>query len=687
MRARVATMLTIVFALVLGAPLAASAVGPIQLGSTYVQDESGVLSSGELSAVEARLAELYTATDVDLYVAIVPEFTGEASSEDWANKTAELNGLGPRQYLLAIATDGRQYYLSADSSGPLSTPQVESIEASITTPLRADDWAGAITTAADQMQAELSGGGTPAGGAGADGNSIFTGILIFIVIALGVGLIIWLVVRSRRLRKVGAGAGGSAPAIEQMPLKELERQASSLLVQTDDAVKTSEQELGFARAQFGDAATTEFETTLESAKVALAEAFTLKQQLDDSTRDSEQDTRAWNAKIVELCEQANQALDEKANDFDELRKLEQNAPEALLRVQEQLNTVSAALGDADATFARLGQRYSPLAFETVNDNPAQSRSRLAFAAEQLTEAQSDIGAGRGGEAAVSIRAAEEAVGQADQLEKAIGTRAVELAEGEKQATALITEIESDLITASGLPDSDGRVAATIAATRQQMDAAKLNLTPPAMRPLVALEALTNANTQIDGVMQGVRDEAERRQRAQQMLGQSIAQAQGQVSAAEDYITSRRGAVGAEARTRLAEAGAALVQAQQLQSTNPEQAVGLAQRANQLAAAAIQHAQQDVGSFDSGGMFGGGGGGGGGGGRGGGGDVLGAVLGGIVINSILGGGGGSRGGSGGLGGMFGGGGGSLGGGGRSRGGFSSGSFGGGGTRGRRGGGRF
>jgi len=166
------------------------------------------------------------------------------------------------------------------------------------------------------------------------------------------------------------------------------------------------------------------------------------------------------------------------------------------------------------------------------------------------------------------------------------------------------------------------------------------------------------------------------QRAQQMVGQQILQAHAQVSAAEDYIVARRGAIGAEARTRLAEAGAALVQAQQLQSANPEQALQYAQRANQLAGQAIQYAQNDVSAFQgpgSSGMLGGGGNSGGGG-------MLGAVLGGIVINSLLGGGGGSgRGGSsGGLGGMLGGGGGGR---------MSPGSFGGGGTRGRRGGGRF
>ncbi len=171
---------------------------------------------------------------------------------------------------------------------------------------------------------------------------------------------------------------------------------------------------------------------------------------------------------------------------------------------------------------------------------------------------------------------------------------------------------------------------------------------------------------------GVRDAAAKAQRAQQLIGQQIMQAQAQVSAAEDYVVARRGAIGAEARTRLAEAGAALVQAQQLQTADPEQALQYAQRANQLAGQAIQYAQNDVNAFQGGGMFGGGGGGGG--------NMMGAVLGGIVINSLLGGGGGRGGSSGGMGGMFGGGG-------RSSGRMSPGSFGGGGTRGRRGGGRF
>ena len=162
----------------------------------------------------------------------------------------------------------------------------------------------------------------------------------------------------------------------------------------------------------------------------------------------------------------------------------------------------------------------------------------------------------------------------------------------------------------------------------------------------------------------------------------LATARAQVQAAEDYLVARRGAVGAEARTRLAEAGRLLVEAEGIAQVDPAAALATAQRAESLAGTAMSLAQQDVGGF---GGYGGGAGGGYGAPQRGssGGDVFGAVLGGILINSVLGGGGG--------GGMFGGssGGGGFGGGGFGGGGRRSpGSFGGSGTRSRRGsGGRF
>ena len=677
LRMRLALALTTAAALLLGssaalfgAAAAASATDPVTLAGSRVLDVSDVLSDAQEGDLDTSLRGLSSTSGVDLWVAYVPTFTNPSASDDWANQTAQRNGLGPNQYLLAVSTDGRQFYLSGDSAGPVSENQLGAIEQQRIQPALANgDWAGAAMAARDGLADAVSGG---SGGTDGGGGSGIWGILLVVVLLAVAALVIVIVVRSRRRAGVGGRSGGAvtdsagpADPLAGVSTDELGRRAASALVATDDAIKTSEQELEFARAQFGDAAAAEFQTALSHAKEDLDRAFALKQQLDDRTPDTEADTRAWNAQIIDLCTHANGELDEKAKAFDELRQLEQNAPEALARIRAEHDAVAARQEAAAASLAALQRAYAPEALATIADDPAQAAERLTFAQEHLAAAERDITAGDGASAAVEIRSAEAAVAQADQLQKAIDKLGADLARGETDAAALIADIEQDLAAAAALPDSDGRLAPVVAATRQQVDAAKALLTGNAKRPLFALEGLQKANAQIDALLAGVRDAQAQAQRQGAQLNLLLNQAQGQVSAAEDYITSRRGAIGAQARTRLAEAGASLVQARQLQQSDPAQALQYAQRANDLAAQAIQSAQNDVGAF-SGGSSGGGGG-----------NVMGAVLGGILINSLLNGGG--------RGGGFGGGG--FGGGGRSGGGMSPGSFGGGGTRSRRGGGRF
>lgn len=661
MRSRWALAATATLTLLFGAPAAGAwATSPVALDEDRVRDQSDVLTDAQEETVNSRLVELSETSNIDLWVVYVDEFTNPSNSQEWADATARANGLGITQYLLAVSTDGRQFYISGAQEGPVSEDALGTIEQERVQPaLAANDWAGAATSAADGFENAAAGGSGGTGSSAPSGMSITP---VFLLLgAILIALVVWAIVRSRKKAQGGA-ARPEQPA--PVALEVLEKRTASALVQTDDAVKTSEQELGFAKAQFGDGATAEFEKVLVAAKASLAEAFTLQQKLDDHIPDAEADARSWYSRILELTEAANTELDAKADEFDELRKLEQNAPEALARVQDLRRTVGDASGAAQERLAGMRQSFAPEALAPIADNPQQAQQRLAFADERLTEAQAAIGTGDGAVAAVSIRAAEDAVGQAQQLQDSIAARGDELAQGERDAAALISDLEHDIAAASALPDSDGRVAGVIAQTRQQVDAARASLAGSAKRPLLALQSLESANTAIDAFLKGVRDAQEQHRRAAQALNQLMTQAQAQVAAAEDFITSRRGAVGATARTRLAEASASLSQAHQLAGADPAQALPLAQRANDLASQAMQHAQNDVGGF---GRLGGSGGGDN--------NMMGAVLGGIVINSLL--GGGNRGGGGGFGGF----------GGFGGGGFSAGSFGGGGTRGRRGGGRF
>ncbi|PVW04730.1 hypothetical protein DEA06_08095 [Microbacterium sp. Gd 4-13] len=685
LRARLSAAAALALALVVGGPaVAASATEPVELGSTRVYDQVDALSPQQEFDAQARIEQLRTSTGLDLWVVFVDEFTNPSDARGWATETAEQNGLGPTQYLLAVAVDARQVYLSGDSAGPISFDQLGAIEQDRIFPVLAtDDWAGAVDATAEGLEeADQAGsGGTmvPNPLLPSISDVIWTVLLVLAVVAVGIVILV-IVIRSRR--KNTTTAPGVAPGPPAVPTEELRRQAASALIDTDDAIRTSEQELGFAAAQFGEAATTEFAAALQSARDKLGQAFTLQQQLDDDVPDTEEQVRAWNTQIIQLCAEANQGLDEKVDAFDELRKLEADAPAALVRARDARTAAASAIDEAAAALSALQGSYAPEALETVDDNVDQARARIAFADEQLTDAQTALDAGETGEAAVGIRAAEEAVGQAVVLETAIDTLATDLAAGDRQAAAVIEGIEQDVRTAMTLPDPDGRVAAVIDVTRGDLDAARAELAGTRRRPLHTLQTLQATDQRIDELVQSVRDAAARSQRVAQQLGSELAQAQAQVSAAENFIAARRGAVGSEARTRLAEAGAALTRAQQLQGVDPEQALGEAQRANSLAGQAVQYARTDVGGFSSSNdMFGGGGGGGAGS------SFMGALLGGIVSSAISGGGRSPRSYGGGFGSFGGGGSRSSGRSGFGGGGRRSGSFGGGGSRSRRGGGRF
>ncbi|KRE26115.1 TPM domain-containing protein [Agromyces sp. Soil535] len=642
--------------LTIGAPAVAWAEDPVGFGSSPVVDTVGALGD-RLDEVEAAIDGAADSSGRQLFVAYVDEFTNPEAADAWASDTAIANNMGAEDYLLAVAIDGRAYYLSADSEASIPEDELQRIMLEVIEPqLRDGNWAQAAIDTADALADGGGGGGW--------------GWVWFLVIGAVVVAIIAVVLSRRRRRRQAAG-GGVAAGPPQPPIDELRRQAGSALVQADDAVKTSEEELGFAVASYGDAATADFSAALEGAKAKVAEAFAMQQQLDDAHPDTDDERRAWYGGIIRLAGEADALLDEQADRFDELRALERNAPAELERVRSEADAAAPRLAPASQRLAALTAQYAASAVAPVADNPAQAEARIGFARQALEQAATAITEGRPNDAAVGIRAAEESVDQATLLADAVERLAADLQTADQAVAAGVADLERDVQAARGLGDQGAaaladRVASEAAALRAGIGA-------PGRDPLVAHARVERVNAEIDAAIAGARDAAEQRARAEAQLGRTLATARAQVQAAEDYLVARRGAVGAEARTRLAEAGRLLVEAEGLAAPDPAAALATAQRAESLARTAMSLAQQDVGGF--GGGMGGGYGAPQAGGRGGG-DLFGAVLGGILINSVLGGGG--RGGFGGGGGGFGGG---FGGGGRR----SPGSFGGSGTRSRRGGG--
>jgi hypothetical protein len=502
-----------------------------------------------------------------------------------------LNGSGPRHILLGVATVPRS---------PAGT---------------------AISTAT-----------APANSAGWEPVALIAAVLLLFGLVLLGGRLM--------LRRAGRASGGTAGAGRSGPepgptAAEPEAEASRALVQTDDAVQTSEQELGFATARFGEHAVAPFSAALKAARAELAAAFKLRQQLDDHLPVTEPARRSMLAEISARCTEANRLLDEQSEAFDRVQDLEARAPKVLAEVEHHVTQQGARLGRSAEALNQVGAKYTAGAVAVSASSPAQAADRLEFAQAGLADARQALAAGDSGQAAVFLQAAESAADQAESLLDGIEHLEAELTQASSALPAALREIDVEIDEATALlagrPDDREAVV-----SRAQAAAATVRGQLAAGQPfdaLAALRLLEEADAALDQVLASARDDRDRRVRATAMLDQIMLVARSSITAAGDFITTRRGGVGAGARTRLAEAHRHFQQAIALAQDNPEAAVTEAQYADALAQEARSLAEGDVAQFSSGGRdaaaadgdedgFGS------------------AILGGILIDSLAGGGGAS-----------------------------------------------
>lgn len=635
------------------------ATDPISLTSE-ITDSSGVLSSAESGQVQDALDQLAQDTDYQLYVVYVDDF-GDLSRDDWVQETADQTGLGSQDLVLAVATESRVYTLAPESVDGLSSSALDSVAADVEDQLRDDDWSGAAITAADGIRSAATGGSS-----GSILGWLFVGGLLLIGV---ITLIAW--VSSRR--KAGGRVAVGGRQQQQIPTAELDRRAASALVGIDDAIRTAEQELGFAQAQFGPESTGEFERVLAQSKQQVTEAFRLRQTLDDDVPDTEPQVRETSTRILQIVEQVGAALDAQEQAFSKLREVEERAGAALEELTRSAADERARIATARTTLDTLAARYPADALTSVRQNPDQATALLDEVDTALDQGTQAVTAGDRRTAARYARAAQDAVGQVRVLLDAVEHAGAELATIGARLDAAIASISSDLDDAARMAPQDATVQARAADARTAIEAARTARTGTG-DPLGALRDITAAEAAIDSALAPMREAADRARRAQALLDQVLGRVSAGLRGTGDYIETRRGAVGPQARTRLAEADRLYRSAVDQRDSDPERALAAAQQAEQRVAEAQRLAQQDVQQadrdrWDDRGPRGGGGGLNG---------VGGMVLGGILIDSILRGGGGGGFGGGGFGGgghRGGGHGGGFGGGGRG-GGFGGGGFGGG-----------
>ena len=295
---------------------------------------------------------------------------------------------------------------------------------------------------------------------GAAGDDLARGATIAVVTAVAVVallLAVGLVLLFRRRSGAQPSSAAGMPA--------LRTRANVLLVRADEAVTSGEDELGFAVAQFGEAATAPFTAALASAKGKVASAFALRQKLDDSVPDTDEERRAWTTEVIALCEAAEAELDAQSDDFDALRELEKNAASVLASVDRDLPALRSGRSTIQATTATLERRYSPEAIAPIATNAEQAGRLIDLATTAIADARRSLASGKSGEAALAVRTAQAATGQASQLIEAVPKFESELGRAAAGLAEEVAETRQDVAEAraTGAAELEPTIAATEAA--------------------------------------------------------------------------------------------------------------------------------------------------------------------------------------------------------------------------------
>ena len=654
-----------------------------------VTDRTGALA-GEANEIESAIDTLLDEAGVQLFVVFVPT-TDELTAPEFASQTAMSNSLGADDALLLVAIEERTDAIwVAEGLDAITDAEIDDIIASQLEPrLRDGDFGGAVLATAEGLGAAATTAApteppaatqgpavTPAPGAGSvsdDSGSGVAGILLLVA-----GVVVVMVVGFRWL---GSRLTARREAEERdRRTGRLAREANALLVQTDERIRTAQQEIGYIEAAYGAAETEPLRTAVGEAQTELHAAFEVRQRLDDAEPEDPPTREAMLGEIVTRTQKAQAALDREADRIRQLRDLERDAPTVLNEIVPKIDAIEGRLSAAQAALAEL-----------VSDAPAA----VAPVRGNLEEAQKGLSGAR-----AAVDAGIAALQRDDR--RAAAKRARTAIVGVDGASVLVEAIEKLAATVresrARLPQELEAARAGVAEARAMLERpdttdrpAEMGTAEDALRaaaaaasggdPVTAIRSATEAHRSADAAVAALRQAALERSRLIATADASLATAEADILLAADYIAARRTGVGRTARTRLAEAERHLAAAAALRDADPEQAIAAARRAEQLAEQAYSLADRDFTDWNGGGP--------GGTGlppRGGGSDALGAILGGILGGVLSGGGrgggwggspwgsqgplggsgwGGGRGG-GGFGGPFGGGGG-FGGGGRSRGG--------------------
>ncbi|MGI5377969.1 hypothetical protein ACQEV2_27720 [Streptomyces sp. CA-251387] len=384
--------------------------------------------------------------------------------------------------------------------------------------------------------------------------------VVVVVVLAGFGFL-----RRRRRARGRTTPGGAPVQVAEPQMGELDERARALLVEADDWVRVSREELGFVQgrvgvvgvrpdASLGAADVEPFARVLRDAEAELAVAFRMRWQYEGGVPGEDAARRHVLAGIVGRAEEAGRLLDAQAAAFDQLRGLEEGLGgglgEALAVAEARFRELAGRTGGADAAVRELGERYAPSAVAAVVGHVEQAKDRLVFATARLNQARQSADLGDIERAAGRLRSAEGAIAQAAVFIDGIDRLAGELATAAAMVPAALTGGEVEIagaresLAGTGVAHADvppGELRARVAHADVVLAVVREDRTAGPYDPLDLLRRIVRG---VGPVVAG---------RAGVLPVAALVCARSAVAAADDVIATHRAAVAHEARTRLAEA--------------------------------------------------------------------------------------------------------------------------------------
>ncbi|MFT4200851.1 TPM domain-containing protein [Gordonia sp. (in: high G+C Gram-positive bacteria)] len=551
-----------------------------------IHDPAQVLSDGDRAKLQAEIDKLYADHGVSMWVVYVKSFD-DMPAEKWADVVRNQSDLTDRDVLLAVATDSRRYYLSTPEV--LDKDKIDDIAKKDVEPrLKKGEWSAAGIGAVRGIDKALSSSHVLAyTAAGVGGTAALAGGGAY------------LYTRRRREQEAKERLESLRSVSDELTVDQLASQSiddlddwsREILTDTDNAVRTSAEELSLAVDEFGEAQTKPFRDAVESAQKGIADSFVLRQRLDDAIEENPDEQRSMLVQIITTCHDIDASLDDQVQQFDEMRNLLLGAPERLDGLTRSIVDLKTRATAAEGMLASLIAKHGEDRVKAVSHNVELAEKQIDFAEENVDDGRDATAAPAGKQGAVvaAIRAAEGAVAQAGKLLDAVANADTAIAEAATRLPVLIDEVTAE-IAAAGKLDSSPTLADAVADAQAALDYAAANTDSD---PLGSFTTLTETDAVLDRELAAARKSTSKRKRGVELREQTIAAAESKVSAARDFIDTRRGAVQAEARTRLTEAQRLVESAHARPAKEAAEAVEDARRAGALADEALMNAQDDV----------------------------------------------------------------------------------------------